>query len=155
MLKNLYLLKHYHPEKKFHSFLKPFVGAFFILLFMGIHSEVVGQTSGGNGEIVLKEWEQLHQSNPDLKIYYSIMDCNTSSKILLRLTNLSQANKSVAFKLNIIDTHSGNSILREVQTMLSGLETLEGLCGENGNPDLQFPLDVNIQPKHIYLAVTF
>lgn len=148
------LLQRFHFIKVV-LFFRPTVVACTIFLFMGFNENVFGQSTEGNVGTVLKDWEQLHVSNPSLQVFFNVLDCNQNKRMGLKLINRTATNHQATFRIDIFDNRTGVRISKDLNISLAANQELKGDCQNIQNAQLLLELPADIDPNKIYVALTF
>ncbi|MBK9109339.1 MAG: hypothetical protein IPM92_13470 [Saprospiraceae bacterium] len=136
-------------------FLRPTAGACLILMLIGFNQDVFAQSPNGNGGTVLKDWEQLHCSNPSLQIFFNVLDCEQNKRLGLRLINQTAILQQATFRIDIFDNRTGDRISKSLNMSLAANQESKGDCLNVQNPHLLIELPADIDPTKIYVSLTF
>lgn len=127
-----------------------------VCLFMMANVQTYAQVPAGNGTII-KDWQEVRVSHADLKFDYSVIECNGSNQLCLRIKNTSTSNLNSNFKIQVInaDNKSYDRFSKDLSITLANAQLVQGGC-DAGNPaQLKMALPANFDPNKLYIAFTF
>jgi len=100
--------------------------------------------------LIFKNWQILGESKKHIDVFYSVIKCGNTSRVYLKVFNETNKDQTLKFKVEIIDTETGEKIAKEFALALTQLQILKGECtGPNSASELKIDLPASFNPLHI------